>query len=44
VVTNERPSLDPEVKAELAAHYRPDAKKLREEFDLDLEHWSVFTA
>jgi hypothetical protein len=42
VVANERPSLDPEIKAELAAHYRPDAKKLREEFDLDIEHWSVF--
>lgn len=42
LVTSERPSLDQEVESELAAHYRPDSKKLKEEFDLDIEHWSVF--
>jgi hypothetical protein len=43
VVTDERPSLDSEVKSELKAHYRPDAEKLRQGFDLDIEHWSVFS-
>jgi hypothetical protein len=42
LVTNERPSLHPDVKAELVEHYRSDAAKLRDEFDLDIDHWSVF--
>ncbi|MCS3672420.1 hypothetical protein GGQ21_003090 [Salinibacter ruber] len=42
IVTNKRPSLNPDVEAELVRHYRSDAKALKEEFDLDIEHWSVF--
>lgn len=41
IVANKRPSLNPDVEAELVRHYRSDAKALKEEFDLDVEHWSV---
>ncbi len=42
IVTNKRPSLNPDVEAELVRHYRADAKALKEEFDSDVEHCSVF--
>lgn len=41
ILPNERPSLQPNTKAKLVAYYRPDAKALEKEFDLDIEHWSV---
>ena len=43
LVTNERPSLRPDVQAELAEYYRPDAAKLKDDFDLDIDHWTVLS-
>ena len=42
LVSNERPSLRPDVQAKLAKYYRPDAAKLKDDFDLDIDHWTVF--
>jgi hypothetical protein len=44
LVSNELPTLRPDVQAELAECYRPDAAKLKDDFDLDIDHWAVFSA
>jgi hypothetical protein len=42
IFTNERPVLGSEVQQALAAYYHADAESLRDRFDLDIDHWSVF--
>jgi hypothetical protein len=37
-----RPDLRPDVLGELVSHYQKDATHLRDSFDLDIDHWSVF--
>jgi len=38
-----QPSLQTDVRGELVSYYRDDAERLRSTFDLDVDHWSVFT-
>jgi len=41
---NKRPVLNPEVQQALATYYRADASALRDEFNLDVDHWTVFSS
>jgi hypothetical protein len=38
-----KPSLNSDVHNRLVEHYRGDAEKLRSNFELDIDHWSVFS-
>jgi hypothetical protein len=37
-----RPSLQPEVHWKVSSYYRDDSQRLRDAFDLEVDHWSVF--
>lgn len=43
VLETGRPSLQPEVRDRLVEYYREDAEQLRSAFNLDIDHWSVFS-
>jgi hypothetical protein len=44
VLETGRPSLQPRVHDRLVEYYREDAEHLRSTFDLDINHWSVFSS